>query len=264
MNTLTISNRFVQAFLLIFFIGTLTTSCNYQYYGNITGNASLSDTNFTIVNLAIGQSYSWRVFGIGGYKKQALVMEAKKDLYARTQLKSGQALANVTVDFKHSYYLVCSKILVTVSADVVDFHPNAEPISAKTKSSTLIETPYKNGDSVYVYSNYNYTLGEIIETHTNKALVKYEVRPDKFKTKKISEDKIIYNDNRLSDTVNYDIQIGDTIDFMSLGGYEQMERSGEVVGLNPKYIIVEYKFDENNKRERIDYEKVKPKTTSGE
>jgi hypothetical protein len=46
------------------------------------------------------------VLGFGGVFKADLVEEAKKDMLAEYELQPNQALANVTVDRKHSRYIL--------------------------------------------------------------------------------------------------------------------------------------------------------------
>lgn len=91
------------------------------HVGTITGDASISTNNFKMVRMAEGTATTTKIFGLGGLGKDALVNEAKKDLLQNNPLKDGQALANVTLDFKNSYVLFVNKQKVTVSADIVEF-----------------------------------------------------------------------------------------------------------------------------------------------
>ena len=98
-----------------------TTASCAMHGGMMTGNASLSSNNFKIIKIATGSVSTKKILGIGGLSKDALVFEAKKDLLQNNPLKEGQALANVTVDFKTSYLLLVIKEKVTVTADIVEF-----------------------------------------------------------------------------------------------------------------------------------------------
>lgn len=92
------------------------------HWGMMSGNASLSSDNFTMLKIATGTASTTKIIGIGGLGKDALVLSAKKDLLLNNPLKKGQALANVTVDFKTSiiFFIVTQK--VTVTADIIEFN----------------------------------------------------------------------------------------------------------------------------------------------
>lgn len=89
--------------------------------GFMSDSASLSSNNFKMIRYAEGTASTTKIFGLGGLAKNALVAEAKKDLMQNNPLKDGQALANVTVDFKNSFIFFVIKNKVTVTADIVEF-----------------------------------------------------------------------------------------------------------------------------------------------
>lgn len=98
----------------------LMTSCA-THWGMMTGNASLTSNNFKMIKIASGTASSTKIFGFGGMAKDALVLSAKKDMMQNFPLKEGQALANVTVDFKNSIVFFVMKEKVTVTADIIEF-----------------------------------------------------------------------------------------------------------------------------------------------
>jgi hypothetical protein len=89
--------------------------------GIMSGSASLSANNFKMVKTATGTASTTKVFGIGGLGKDALVLCAKNDMMKNNPLNDGQALANVTVDFKNSIVFFVIREKVTVSADIIEF-----------------------------------------------------------------------------------------------------------------------------------------------
>ena len=94
-----------------------------MHNGFMKNSASLSEANFSYVKQSIsGMSGTLQVFGIGGLNKQALVEEAKKDMLKSNPLQSNQVLANVTVNWKYSFFVVVFKTECTVTADVVEFN----------------------------------------------------------------------------------------------------------------------------------------------
>lgn len=100
----------------------LLTSCAV-HNGTYDSGVALTNNRFRVVGTAEGQAGTTYVLWIGGLGKDALVAEAKKNLYSRYPLTKGMILANVTVDFKQSFFFVAGATLVTVSGDVIDFNP---------------------------------------------------------------------------------------------------------------------------------------------
>jgi hypothetical protein len=49
------------------------------------------------------------------------VEEAKKDMLVDYELQANQALANITVDWKHGHYILVKTTKCSVSDDVVEF-----------------------------------------------------------------------------------------------------------------------------------------------
>ncbi len=109
--------------IFAFTIAIFISSCAAFHSGYMTNSAALSSANFSYVKQNIkGQSTATYVLGIGGLEKVTLVDNAKQQMLATNPLKSNQALANLTVNFKYSFYFgVFSSVNCTVTADVVEF-----------------------------------------------------------------------------------------------------------------------------------------------
>ncbi|HZK08558.1 MAG TPA: DUF6567 family protein [Bacteroidales bacterium] len=105
----------------VFAIVAMMFSSCAMHTGIGMSNASLSQNNFKIVKFAKGDVCTTKIFGLGGLGKQALVAEAKQELLANYPLQDGQALANMTVDFKNSFIFFVIITKCTVTADVVQF-----------------------------------------------------------------------------------------------------------------------------------------------
>jgi hypothetical protein len=108
---------------VILFITLLLTSCSAGHMGYMANSASLSSANFSYVKQNIkGESKATYVLGIGGLAKETLVNDAKQKMLLENPLKSNQALANLTVNFKISHFLIFyAKAKCTVTADIVEF-----------------------------------------------------------------------------------------------------------------------------------------------
>jgi len=93
-----------------------------MHTGYMSNSVSLADANFSYVQQSIsGYAETTHVFGIGGLEKEALVEEAKKEMLKNNPLQPNQALANLTVNWKNSFYVVVMMQKCTVTADVVEF-----------------------------------------------------------------------------------------------------------------------------------------------
>ncbi|MBF2709315.1 hypothetical protein IR213_12040 [Flavobacterium soyangense] len=105
-------------------LALLLTSCSAVHSGSMENSASLSSANFSYVKQNIeGKAQATYVLGIGGLAKETLVNNAKQKMLAENPLRDNQTLANLTVNFKKSYYLglIYSTVKCTVTADVVEF-----------------------------------------------------------------------------------------------------------------------------------------------
>jgi hypothetical protein len=108
---------------LILFISLMFTGCFALHDGMLTGTASLTSANFQIVNSGIAGKANTVIFcGFGGGFRNAIVAAAKKDLLEKHPLQKNQALANVTVDFKTTFFLGVVVIRECyIFADIVEF-----------------------------------------------------------------------------------------------------------------------------------------------
>ncbi len=106
-------------------VSILLTSCSGLHTGYMSSSAALSSGNFIYAkqNVRGSATASYFLGLIGGMEKETLVDDAKQKLLADNPLKDGQALANLTVNFKTSFYfgMIFRKVTCTVTADVVEF-----------------------------------------------------------------------------------------------------------------------------------------------
>lgn len=94
----------------------LMSSCAI-HNGSISSNAVAG--NIEYMDVAYGVSQTTKIFGIGGLSKDALVMEAKRNLMRNNPLKPGEQYVNFTLDIKRSLFLVVFNTKLTLSADIV-------------------------------------------------------------------------------------------------------------------------------------------------
>jgi hypothetical protein len=94
----------------------MVSSC--AIHTGVMGNsAQLSHANFSYVKTGLyGTCQTTRVLGFGRVFKADLVEEAKKDMLEGYELQPNQALANVTVDWKHGRYILVKTTKCSVNA----------------------------------------------------------------------------------------------------------------------------------------------------
>ena len=111
-------------FFYIILAAGLLSSCVAYHGGYMTSSASLQSNNFEYVKFNVsGSAQATYVLGIGGFRKDALVADAKENLETRNLISPNQTLANVTVNWTTKITwlgLVTSKRCV-VTADIVEF-----------------------------------------------------------------------------------------------------------------------------------------------
>ncbi len=111
----------VKVGLMVLTITGLTTACISFHEASMSSPAVLSQNNFKIIGQVTGKSSAVKVLGIGGASRFDILARAKQDLQSYYQLKPGQALTNVVLDFHRDYWLLGSKQVYTIHADIVQF-----------------------------------------------------------------------------------------------------------------------------------------------
>ncbi len=115
----TILHSIVGIFLL-----SILSSCVAYHSGTMANSTALSQANFSYVKQNIkGDASATYILSIfGGLSNATLVDAAKKDMLKNYILNKNQALVNLTVNFKNSFYLgLFQTVTCTVTADVVEF-----------------------------------------------------------------------------------------------------------------------------------------------
>ncbi|MCU4162461.1 DUF6567 family protein [Carboxylicivirga caseinilyticus] len=206
----------------------LLSSCAV-HSGMITGNASLNDANFQIIGLGVGQAKTTQVFGLGGLKKDALTLEAKRNLYENHPLQPGQALANVTVDFKRSCFPIVTKTQAIVSAEIVDFNQTNMNNLEVNYDKIIDET--KSDDWVVLLVNNNSYKAKILDKNDQKSVVLFENEKGNYKIKKVVNGSLYYPKDYSSE-----FKINDEVLFYK-GNTKQI---GKIIASNSKGSIIEY------------------------
>lgn len=110
-------------FIIIAFLIVLLNSCVSIHDGYMKDSVSLNQSNFDyVLKNATGEAKCSYFLGLGGWG-QPIIDEAKMDLYKKYNFSKNQAIANISVSYKTSYFLgffiVQTKCIIT--ADIVEF-----------------------------------------------------------------------------------------------------------------------------------------------
>jgi hypothetical protein len=85
----------------------------------VRAEVALEKGSFKAVKYVSGKESVTYIFGIGGLKKDALISEARRQMYAEADLTGSQVIINEQTDVKHSVItLLYRRITVTVSGYV--------------------------------------------------------------------------------------------------------------------------------------------------
>ncbi|TRX72671.1 DUF6567 family protein [Carboxylicivirga sp. M1479] len=233
-------------------IAIILSSCA-THTGVMTGNATISDANFNVVGLAVGSSKTKHVFGMGGLGKDALVFEAKRNLYSNYPLKKGQALANVTVDFKRSYYPFVNNTMAVISADIFDFNTRAADSTFNTidrySAKYSINPKLNIHQNVVAIINNKPRSVRIVELSYPKTTVLYKDDKDNVKFKRVANKKIDFLKANTSD----EIQVGNFIEFT----YFQKTYTGVVKSMEDDHLLVStFLFKDTSSLVKIKYDDI--------
>lgn len=205
----------MKKYLILLVITTLG-ACTSIHNGIYSSSAEISKGNFKYVDIAEGESKEKYFFGIGGFKSDGLVKDAKKSMYQNANLQPNQIIANVTVDVKTSFYFLILWIerKAYVTGDVIEFtDSDSSSINPKSaffnklnsseiprsnvttsakdniekkieKKKVVTNSKYKLGDKVNIRINNVVYTGTVAELTNDYAVIEYE-KNGKIKTRRL-------------------------------------------------------------------------------
>lgn len=238
---------YILSILLLF------SACSF-HTGNVSSGAHI---DCPMIYIATGTAGTTKVLGIGGSSKDALIVEAKNNLYRKFPYKKGIKLSNFSVDYKNSYFFFVATTKVTVSADVHDCTINENAISnndvssdSYLKSSSLLINGFKVGDSIlYLYFNGDH------ETVINKATLVSFGNKDKVMIKDAGIKKpfkrSIYNIYKATaspeNSYIFGFNIGEEVGvtFMNDESGIKSKKKCVIKGINNEKAIIEYLDSKN-------------------
>lgn len=182
---------------LAIILSVVIFSCSFHVGTSGAGSAMITNNNFATIDFAYGTAKTLNFMGIGANKKEALVLEAKRNLYLNYELGPGQALGNVTVDFKRTIIFPFLVTRVTLSAEVIDFSATTQDL--ETSRANLRRFTNQSGQSEFEFGKYvtyvskgDTTRGRIIGKHKGRAIIQYYDANNNFKTKRVWPTRLNY------------------------------------------------------------------------
>lgn len=195
-----------------FLIGILLTACTI-HTGTISGGSGvITDDRFAVTRLVMGTAKTTQFLGIGGFEKDAMVFEAKKNMIQHAEMQPGEVIGQTTVDFKRTFFFPIQSNKVTISAEIIDFSkpsnpsevPDLYPEAVETISQerveesesvrTVIKSRYGNvkstyaiGEEVYYFAGdrNQWVEAKVIEIVADKYKVEFESKKGKLKQKEV-------------------------------------------------------------------------------
>ena len=228
----------------------------------MTGSASLSNSNFQVVDIVSGTAKAQYFLGIGGLNKAGLLLEARKNFFQSNKPKKGQVLANLSVDYKTAFYLIYWQTTATITADLVDFN-NSDSVSVdKSPDNNTIKTQdlaekkiaieipdvyepdFKLKEEVMISSYGQYYIGTI-EAITPKRVYIYHLLRNGSVT---TTEKPINNVFKLNDNKKFGKDYGCTIGAKTNLRKLDESISGTVIAIGKKSFLVKYNNKNGNEK----------------
>jgi len=223
--------RFTFALLAICFLASCAS-----HYGSIGSSSNLRNVKYE--DIACGVTQTSTLFGIGGLSQDAMVMEAKRNLYQNRPLKAKEEYANFTLDFKNTYFPFYSQTKLTVSADVIKFmddsvsEPYSDNYKKKIANKTLSTNLFAIGDSIFDKQKKEATI--ISVENEDHVRILYKTKKNKYKTRRVSINNI-YSTRK---TYN-DLKIGARFVFdKELASFDTEKSSGRILAFGVKEIML--------------------------
>jgi len=218
--------------LIFLSVVCLLASCAI-HDGMLSSPTSLANPSCERIGTAYGSSKTWQLFGIGGTQRDALVLDAKEEMYRNFSLVPGQHYDFVTVDFKRSFFPFFSSTQVVVSADILDCNSGEqtnEGFSSVFKPKAYPGSQLEPG-KIVATSTERY---KIVSLNMN-GFKAQKINQPYFRTKALKYDEILGNLTprpvRLQGSY-YILAPGDTITF------RQEQKNAKAILINPSNLQV--------------------------
>lgn len=200
--------------LSIFIVSILLSSCSYHIGSISSGSGIITNDEFYSIDYAYGTSRTLNVFGIGGNNKDALVLEAKRNLYLNSQMKPWQVIGQTTLDIKRTIFFPVIATKAVVSAEIIDF--STDLINAETTSENLenfvngsVKNYFDFGQNVRFVYKKDTINAQIVDVGEEKCFVKFYDKNNNLRIKPIFTTTLISYQTGLEVIPSEKINVGD-------------------------------------------------------
>jgi len=168
----------------------LLSSCSYHIGTIGGGTGTVTNDQFANIDFAYGTVKTTNFLGIGGNKKDALVLEAKRNLYLNYKLRPTQVIGQTTVDFKRTFFFPILTTKVIVSAEIIDFSTDSASSTETTDNRNRFIHPKKSGqfeigEEVFYSKNLKTTFSAtILNYQKGDYIIRYIDQNNNFRIKK--------------------------------------------------------------------------------
>jgi hypothetical protein len=231
--------------ILIFFIGIILSSCAF-HSGNISSGPVI---DCPMKDIVTGEASTVRLFGlIGGFDRNGLILEAKRDLYSKYKIGKNFRLTNFSVDFKTSFVLFYSVTKATVSADLHDCDT-----SVNSEHSADINPMIGGlcaGDSI-IYEYGEFYKGQLKKHAGNgNYIITFQTLKGKIREKKVNPSLIYKTSVHTENKSYFGHNIGETVyvEVYVLASKTKVMKPCRIVGLNRDRLLISYIKDDGMER----------------
>jgi predicted ATPase len=230
----------------IFSIGLIflfLSSCSFHTGSITTSSVAANGKKYNYVDVALGYSKVSYIFGIGGFGKDMLIDEARRNMYVSYPLKPNETFENVTLNLHTSWYLLYSKKEVVMLADVVARDSSFNVVYGdkylETISSNKIKVNkhFSLNEKVVFERNQREWFGRIVDFNESSASVFYTDNKGVYRVKDMDLSEIykLSAQDEFQKAIGF--SLGDTISFLNNASDARKVR-GVVFGLNERSALV--------------------------
>lgn len=226
----------------------LLSSCAF-HSGMISSSQLGSKTYYQYEDISVGYAKATYFLGIGGLRKDALLNDAKRNLYLSYPLKPNQVFDNLTLDTKTTYILPFSKVEMILVADVVELDSSHQIsmrdgyLKALTQTATSSKGYLSNYEPVLLLENGKAYPGRVVSINRRTATIFY-INSDGFIRVGSKPYVDIYKTSNLDALqTKVGVELGDVWNFSLLRSNSSTYNvQGKVIGINSDFILIENKY----------------------
>ncbi|GAL84188.1 hypothetical protein MYP_1416 [Sporocytophaga myxococcoides] len=232
-------------YLAISFIAFLS-SCAF-HSGNVSSGSIVDCPMKTIIT---GQASTSKFLGLGGLSKNALIVDAKQDLYRKISVKKNLKLTNFSVDFKTTYILFYSSTIATVSADLFDCSGTEDSSpNADSDNQSMIGGLLPGDSIIYEYNGFHKGL---VSKHLSKerCAITFQYNNGRLKKQNVSQNVIFKITEHTSNKNYFGYDIGEkaSVEVLNLKTNTKTVKPCTIIGLNENKLLISYNKEDGQER----------------